>query len=293
MSKSKSSASANFVTPVSFDIERFVVKKVSTKKGEVPFEMVDVKYLYGPKKEEDRFMVRYNRCYTFGVKECYAYLKPRTPENKTGDFEMTFVPYSKEWADDTKRTEYDVALEKMNKEIIEKVRKVCSADEDLPAALRKTLKAKLSEEDYVESTVGGVAPMFSWQKIKREEGDKRKELPINPAAQKMLNTKIIRYKARNGNPERIVSVFRKPKSEKNVDPRSILGKGGDAVPVVIFDGYFVKGADKLCPQQKLNNVTFSEKARETVVVDADDGEFSDEEEEDSENEESEGESLDD
>jgi hypothetical protein len=284
MSK-KTPAPSNFVTPLTFEIDRLVVEPVSTKKGKVPFEMVDLKYLYGPRKVEGPFTIKFARCFTFGVKESYLYLQPKIPANKTGDLEMTFVPYSQEWSKTPK--EYDTACEKMNRQIIDKVRTTCGADENIPGKLRKELKRKLTEEDYVDVCVGGVAPMFSWQKVKREEGDKRKELPIDPTKPKMLNTKILRFKGKNGRPAKVLTVFQKP-NLKPLNAMEIIDAMGDAVPAVVFEGYFVKGADKLCAQVKLNNVTWTEKAKNIIPIPCDADEFSDAEESEDEGSEEEG-----
>lgn len=278
MSK-KTSTPSNFVTPLTFEIDRLVVKSAATKKGKVQFEMVDLAYLYGPRKVEAPFVIKFQRCFTFGVKECYAYQQPRIPANKNGDLEMTFVPYSQEWSKTPK--EYDTACEKMNKQIIDKVRAVACLDDNLPSDLKKKLKKKVSDEDYMRPYVGGVSPMFSWQKIKREEGDKRKELPVDPTKPKMLNTKILRFKGKDKRPAKILTIFQKP-NLKPINPMDIIDAMGDAAPVAVFEGFFVKGDEKLCGQIKLNNVTYTEKAKVIIPVPADADEFSDAEESDNE-----------
>ncbi|BAU80209.1 hypothetical protein A9K97_gp142 [Tokyovirus A1] len=261
------------VSPLEFDVNNLVVKKVASRKGAVAFEMVDLAYKY-PGGKEEKLMVKFARCFTFGLKNCYKFQAAKTDENiKPGEFEFSIVPYSKEWA--TNPTPMDIALEKMEREIIDKVRAVCAKDDGISEKLQKKFKKK--NPDYKDAEDCGVSPIFGWQKEKREEGDKRKDMPIDPTKQKIFNVKTLSSRGGGGKPVTMYSVFRAPKKADALDYRTLLKKTGDTAACVIFEGFFVKGTEKLCLQPKLYDAVFTEKAREYVPA-ADDDEFDEEEE---------------
>ncbi|AHA46006.1 hypothetical protein ISTM_108 [Insectomime virus] len=274
MSRSNKSqkSSSHSVALKDFDVDKLVVKKVVTKKGAVPYDLVEVAYKYSDGKEE-QLKLKFPRCFTFGLKNVYKFQAPRTPENiKPGEFEFSIVPYSKDWA--TSPTENDILLDKIEREIVDKVRSVCAKDDSIAEKLQKKFKKK--NPDYKDGEDCGVAPIFGWQTEDKKEGDTRKTRPIDPKKQKILNTKTISSRGGNGKPVTMYSVFRAPRKVKPLDYKTLIGKTGDAAACVTLEGFFVKGTEKLCPQCKLYDAVFTEKARE-YVPEADDEEFSDNE----------------
>lgn len=271
--KSQKSSPSHSVALKDFDVDKLVVKKVVAKKGAVSYEVIDVAYKY-PDGKEEQLKIKFPRCFTFGLKNVYKYQAPKTPENiKPGEFEFALVPYSKSWA--TSPTENDILLDKVEREIIDKVRAASSKDDGVAEKLQKKLKKK--NPDYKDADDCGVSPIFSWQREDKKEGDTRKTRPIDPTKQKILNTKTVSSRGGNGKPVTMYTVFRAPRKVKPLDYKTLIGKSGDAAACVTIEGFFVKDNAKLCPQCKLYDAVFTEKARE-YVPEADDGEFSDEEE---------------